>query len=359
MRRSIIVAVVPFILLLLCGSINPQPQAGSGYDFSAVDKYIEQNMGAYNNHVAVLIMQNNKVIYRKEVNMTIKTNYGIASASKWLSAAVIAALIDEKKIALDDTVGKFLPLYSKYGKGNITIRQLFSHTAGFAGDEGAVQPLRQKFEYRPGLTLAQAADSIAIKTPLANKPGSVFNYGSTSMQIAGRIAEVVTGKNWQAIFDEKIGRPCQMQAVYKQLSTKNPLLAGGVTTSAADYINFLNMLANGGVFEGKQVLSETTVKLMMTDQTRGALIKGTPFPANPYATPPVRSVRYGLGNWLDVLNADGSVAESSSPGLFGTHPWQNPKQHLAGIIFTQTLPKRSQPVSLKIRQMVREIVEKG
>lgn len=357
MKGRFFLMLTPIVIFLFCGSRTYQEPAVK-YDFSSVDKYIEQNIAAYNNHVAVLITQNDEVIYRKEVNMTVNTRFGIASASKWLSAGVIMSLVDENKLSLDDKVGKFLPVFNTYHKGNITIRQLFSHTAGFAGDAEGTQ-LRRKFEYRGDMTLAQAVDSIAVYIPLLNAPGTAFNYGSTSMQIAGRIAEVVSGKSWQALFNEKIAQPCQMQALYMQMSTKNPLLAGGVRTSAADYINFLRMIANRGIFNGVRVLSESAVKQMTSDQTRNAIIQGTPYAANPFTNPPVLAVKYGIGNWLDVVDATGNVVESSSPGLFGTHPWQNSKHHIAGIIFTQTGPKKSNAISLKIRQMIRDIIDKG
>jgi len=58
----------------------------------------------------------------------------IASCSKWLSAGLIMKLVDEGSLQLSDTLGKFLPLFTQYGKGNITMAQLFSHTSGFPGD---------------------------------------------------------------------------------------------------------------------------------------------------------------------------------------------------------------------------------
>ncbi|UPK69971.1 serine hydrolase domain-containing protein [Chitinophaga filiformis] len=360
MKRFFLLTMLTVIVLLACSADDTArpPASGGKYDFSAVDRYIEDNLGVYNNHIVVLISRNGELIYHKEINMTANTNFPIASASKWLSAAVIMSLVDDRKLVLDDSVGRFLPVFSQYGKGGITIRQLFSHTAGFAGDENATN-LRNKYEYRRNLTLAQAVDSIAVYTPLANTPGAAFSYGSTSMQIAGRIAEIVSGKSWQVLFNEKIGKPCEMNAVYSTTNILNPLIAGGVHTTANDYLNFLEMLENKGRFNGRQVLSTQAIDQMMKDQTNNAVIRSTPYPANPFATYPLSVVRYGIGNWLDVVDASGHVQESSSPGLFGTHPWQDTRHHLVGIIFTRTSGKKSNQVSLRIRQMVRDIVDKG
>lgn len=347
--------------LLACNK-SDSPSTGSlgKYDFSEVDRYLENNLSNYSNHVVVLIAQDGQLIYKREINLSANAWLPIASSSKWLSAGVIMSLVDSRQLSLDDTVGKFLPAFSKYGKGNISIRQLFSHTSGFDGIDDPSNPV-DRYQYRNDLTLAQAVDSIAAYSPLTNQPGTAFNYGSISIQIAGRIAEVVSGKSWQDLFNERIGGPCQLTAPYIGLGStaSNPLIAGGVTTTAANYLNFLEMIANQGSFNGKQVLSADAIQQMTTDQTRNAVIQYTPYPSNAYAPYPMPSIRYGIGNWLDVVDPSGKVIESSSPGLLGVHPWQDSKHHVAGIIFTETLPQNIEDANLQIRQLVRTVLDKN
>lgn len=353
--RTLLILLLPFVMGS-CKKADDDPYKNSKYNFSAVDKFIEENLNVYQNQVSVLVSQNGEIIYKKEVNLDIHTPRMIASASKWLSGAVIMKLVDERKLSLDDSVGKFLPIFTRNHKGQITIRQLFSHTSGFEGDLEGTGDFSDNYEYKTTLTLAQAVDSIAVHTQLVHTPGTVFSYGSTSMQVAGRIAEVVSGKSWQTLFDEKIANPCQMKAVYS-FNGSNPLIAAGVRTSARDYLNFLEMMVNGGTFKGTTVLSKEALRDMIKDQTNGAEIVGTPYPSNPFSEYSNTNLRYGIGNWLDVVDPSGNVIESSSPGLFGTHPWQDSKHQLAGIIFTRTRPKESQITSLKVRQMIRDIVE--
>lgn len=359
MKTSLILTAIIVVFVFACSNKDsiPTPVGSTGkYDFTTVDSMLMANLSAYDHHVAILVAQNGQIIYQQQVNMDIHRSRAIASASKWLSAGVIMALVDAHQLSLDDTVGKFLPIFSQYAKGQITIRQLFSLTAGFPSDIGATN-LKEKFEYRTDLTLTQVVDSIAVYEPLTNRPGKALNYCSTSMQIGGRIAEIVSGMSWQSLFNEKIGTPCQMKADYRQMSPGNPLLAGGVHTSAADYLHFLEMIADKGIYNGTRVLSEAAIDSMDTDQTRGAEIESTPYPANLNAPIPVSPVRYGIGNWQDVVDSSGKTVESSSPGLFGTHPWQDSKHGIAGIIFTQTTPKKSNKVSLQIREMIRKIVD--
>lgn len=345
--------IVLLLLLVACRPTTntPTPVVPVPYDFTTVDQLVTSNIGLYNNNVAVLVSQNGKVVYEKNVAFDQNTSRNIASASKWLSGAVIMALVDEQKIALTDTLGRFLPIFTKYKKGGITIRQLFSHTSGFPGDSP------QGYENSKALNLAQAVDSLAVYTKLINAPGTTFYYGGVGMQIAGRVAEVVSGKAWQTLFNEKIGTPCGLAATYSPLNPGNPLIAGGVVTSARSYLNFLEMLANNGAFNGKQILSTAAVKTLITDQTNAAVIQYTPYPANLYSPYKNAPVRYGIGNWLDVVDAAGTVIESSSPGAFGTHPWVNYKTKTSGVIFTLADFKTSQPASLQIREAIRGIIK--
>ena len=66
---------------------------------------------------------------------TFTTRRAIASCSKWLSAALVMTFVDEGKLSLDDTVGKFLPVFTNHQKGNIKIWECLSHlTAINAGN---------------------------------------------------------------------------------------------------------------------------------------------------------------------------------------------------------------------------------
>lgn len=332
-----------------CRTDQVTPETPGTYNFEQVDKFIDAHLADYNNQVVVLVSQNGKLIYQKAAGLDEHTSKPIASASKWLSVAVIMSLVDEGKLALSDSVGKFLPIFTSNKKGSMTIRQLFAHTAGFGGDSP------QQYEYKRMMTLAEAVDSIAVYTPLVSRPGTEFDYGSAGMQIGGRIAEIVSGKKWQDLFDERIAQPCGMTAEYR--SARNPIIAGGVHTTAADYLKFLEMLVNRGSYNGNLVLSENAIGTMLTDQTENAEITGTPYATNPFSSTPQRPVRYGVGNWLDVIDADGHLQESSSPGLFGTHPWQDSEHKIAGIIFTQTTPRLSSMTSLQVRKMIRDIAK--
>src|SRR5450759_1536934 len=112
------------------------------------------------------------------------------------------SVVDEGRLSLDDHVIKYIPSFSG-DKSSITIRQLLSHTSGLPADSGLSSSgcLSDRFT-----TLATCADKIAAG-PLIAAPGTEFNYGGVSMQVAGRVAEIVEARPWEEIFQQRIARP--------------------------------------------------------------------------------------------------------------------------------------------------------
>jgi len=132
-----------FFFLLLAAALclggkpdNALAPAAPAYDFSAVDRLMRDSVATiYKGNAVVLITVNGETVYSKSYgNLTPNTRRPIASNSKCLSGAVLMSLVDADKLALTDSIGKYLPNFTRYGKGGITIRQLLSHTSGFPGN---------------------------------------------------------------------------------------------------------------------------------------------------------------------------------------------------------------------------------
>lgn len=275
------------------------------------------------------------------------TRQPIASCSKWLAAAVLMSLVDEGKLKLTDTVGKFLPIFTNYKKGGITIAQLFSHTSGFPGASS------QGYESNVLTTLEAATDGIAQNVPLQYVPGTTFYYGSVSMQVAGRICEVVSGKSWKALAADKLFTPCGMTNTDFG-ETNNPKIAGGASGTPDDYMRFLYMIMNKGVTaNGTRVLSEAAITAMETPQTSNTTVfASSPYPLELITTKGI----YGIGNWRDVTGPGDALIENCSPGLFGSHPWVNRGKKMTGFIFTYIVDNgfyTTMPDCRKIRYLLR------
>jgi CubicO group peptidase (beta-lactamase class C family) len=356
MKKNLLFTAVLAVILLSASCRKdsaPAPVAPS--PFSVVDKVLNDSLARFGGKFYALITVNGKTVYTKNSGGYLdSTVEKVASCSKWLSGAVLMSLVDEGKLALTDTVGKFLPVFSQYHKGNITLAQLFSHTSGFPGNSV------QGYEDDQSLTLSQCADLIAKNVPLAAQPGSQFDFGNVSMQVAGRICEVVSGEKWSALFTDKIGAPCRMINTNFGLGL-NPSIANGASSSARDYSFFLYMIMNNGVaLNGQRVLSQAAITAMEQGETNNATIVYSPYPASLL---PANNY-YGVGNWRDVTAPGDSLVEGSSPGAFGTHPWINREKKITGIIFTYVPGQKNQDSNgatmatcIKIRKLVRNIVQ--
>lgn len=309
-------AVAAFMLICL--------MAKSQYNFTAVDNLLTENQKALGGDVAALIYKDGKIIYKKELgDFNIKTPAQIASCSKWLTAALVMTFVDEGKIALDQKVSDFLPIFETYGKTYITIRQCLSHTTGIADKAGLMNILqRRKFE-----TLDEEVVSF-VKREIADNAGKSFYYGSVGLNIAARVLEVVSKKSFETLMKQRIFTPLEMKSsTFSSDNAPNP--SGGAISSANDYMNFLIMILNKGMYKDKRILSEKSIAEMQTVQTKDLVKRYTPKVAEGY--------EYGLGEWIQEQDANGNSTVVSSPGLFGTWPYVDKCRNYACIFFVKKL----------------------
>jgi CubicO group peptidase (beta-lactamase class C family)/pimeloyl-ACP methyl ester carboxylesterase len=320
-------------LLLLLMAINSQAQISkrSKYDFSSVEQKIQSwvNSGFYNG-ASIIVVKDNEVIFQKYFgNYNPETVAYIASAGKWLAAATFAALVDEGKLNWNDKVSKWLPEF-KDVKGEATLAQLLSHTAGY--------PDYQPKGERPDnyQTLKESVSHI-VSLPADTIPGTKFKYGGLALQVAGIMAEVATGKDWETIFQEKIANPLEMFSTHftpvDETPGHNPMLGGGARTSLQDYANFLNMISNNGMYKGKRILSAVIIKQMQADHVGSAKVNAGEFVENVRGS--LRKDIYGLGEWREEVNAKGEAVLISSPSWAGAYPWIDKVNHVYGFFLAR------------------------
>jgi len=291
--------------------------------------------------VTAMVMRHGDSMFRIDVgSISHDTQLPVASASKWMTAALVMTVVDEGKLSLDAPISRYL--HEFHGQaGSTTLRELLAQTSGEGSIDAAID-IRQD----PRISLSESAADVA-RRPLVDPPGAVFKYGGPGFQVAGAAVEAVTGKRWAQLFKERIADPLGMSHTYwshlptrgvRPDQTLNPLLQGGVVTTADDYMRFLGMLAQGGRVGDRRILSTQAIDTMETVQTLGKPMAYSP----PGAANGVKLVgaQYALGNWCETWDAKHQCMLVSSPGAFGTFPWIDRKSGLYGIFFTRVrLPK--------------------
>ncbi len=316
-------------------------------DFKKLDQWLEDNAGKMGGRAILVIYKDGKMIYShaendltrrqkligkfiakrmgKDANTddyTNNTRQMIASCSKWLSAALVMTFADEGKLKLTDTVGKYLPVLSKNGKGGITVEQCLSHRTAIKSPD-----LKESLtEMRNIHSMDEAINTIA-GYPMEGEPGKVFRYSNTGLQIAGAVIEKISGKSFEQLFAERIAKPLQMKNTdFGKGEVALP--AGGASSTPEDYLNFLVMILNKGVFNGKRVLSEQSVADMQVNHiTKDVKVAYSPAEAGDFG--------YGFGEWVMETSSLTQLSKAvTSPGLFGSFPWVDNEKKYAAFLMT-------------------------
>lgn len=349
--------------LILCFMLFLQASY-SQYSFNKADDWMKDNLNDLGGRAVLILVKDGKIIYEKAENdlsrkqkmigkfiakkqsrdademlqdYTGTSRASIASCSKWLSAALVMTFVDEGKLNVDDSIGKFLPLFTAHQKGNIKIWQCLSHLTAIDGGD-----LKESREIiNTGTSMENVMNKIA-ELPMEGEPGKVFHYSSIGLQIAAAVIEKISGKDFKTLFKERIAEPCEMKNTdfgNKQIA----LAAGGAFSTPEDYIHFLKMILQNGMYNGKQILSEKSIDLMQHNYAKGAKVAYSPAEAGDWG--------YGFGEWvmdgplLTSPKGGGTVqsarsASVTSPGLFGSFPWVDNKRQYAGFLFVFNLKQK-------------------
>ena len=309
-------------------SCRPADNRQAAYDFTPLDSIVTSWMNkGYYPGASICVVRDDSVIFQKNYkDVTPDTKVYVASAGKWVAAAVIGAVVDCTELDWNDSVKKWIPEFKNDIKGMITLRQLLSHTSG-------VRPYLPE----PRVDNYNHLDSAVMEIlPLDTvfTPGTRFEYGGLAMQIAGRMAEKAMNKEFEELFQELIARPLRMKnSHFTPVNTDGghaPMLGGGLCTTLHDYMRFLDMIYHNGVFEEKQILKPETIHEMQADQVGNAEVHPGEYVER--ALKKHHTGIYGLGEWRELIDkATGEAYQISSPGWAGAYPWINKQDRVYGF----------------------------
>jgi len=351
-------------ILMMCVSGNAQQ------NFAAVDNWLHHNLHEIGGRGVIMVYKDGKVVYAKAENgltpkeklvikflakkkekdqeqemqdFTISTVMPIASCSKWLSAAVVMTFVQEGKLKLEDSIGKYLPIMTQNGKGSITVKDCLSHLTGIKAP-----PIKQAIANQQEFnTMDEALANIAAM-PKEGEHGKVFHYSNVGLQMLASVLEKISGKPFETLFKSRIAQPCaMMNTTFGNKAVVSP--AGGAMSSAEDYLKFLSMILHDGLYKGKQILTKQSIAMMQQNQAKGATLGYSPEEAGNWG--------YGFGEWTMQEGAT-PLDAVCSPGLFGTFPWIDTNKKYAAILFTYNINfKGRHERYLALKALVDEAVE--
>ena len=280
----------------------------------------------------------------KRQPMRVDTIAQIMSQTKSFTGVAAMMLVEEGKLDLTRPVQDYLPEFKgqlveeKRPDGSLfthppahpmTVWQLMSHTSGF--DFLPSSGPFSRINFTLGATLADAVRGFAREHLIA-EPGKSYHYSNMGIATLGRIVEVLSGREYSQFVADRLLSPLGMvdsffyppeskrdriAMVYphekgKLVLSRERAQAGdpaayragakypgpelGLYSTANDLFHFYQMLANGGVYNGRQYLSPQSLALMTQDHT------------------PDHS---GYGLTLSVANPPDTQFDLLSPGTFG------------------------------------------
>lgn len=214
-----------------------------------------------------------------DVPATAGTVYRIGSLTKQFTAAAVLRQVEEGRLALDDTLGAFLPGFEAGGR-RVTVRQLLGHTSGlknYTGLEAFWEKSRLDLTHRELLSLLG-------EDPFEFEPGTRYAYSNTGYYVLGMILEEVTGRDYGAWMREELFRPlglddtryCRGRSVIERraegyratddgelvndepLSMTAPFAAGALCSTVGDLVAWTRALHGGRVVSASSLDAMTT-----------------------------------------------------------------------------------------------------
>lgn len=312
--------------------------------------------------------------------------FRIASQTKAIVSVAIMILFDDGKIALNDPVSKYIPTFKgqqvldKFNAADttyttvpatreITIRDLLTHTSGLGyaqiGSREA-NAIYEKAKLTAGIGVTNESLLTAMTRlgtlPLMHQPGAKWTYGLNN-DVLGCIVEIVSGMSLDEFFRKRIFEPLGMKDTYfvvpaekasrlvnlytedstgKLVKAATRMLNGpvgpdyplkkhtyfsggaGLSSSIYDYAVFLQMLLNGGEYNGRRILGSNTVRMMTMNQSGDLFTRS--------------GDGFGLGFQV-VGEKNGTVPAQpgtfSWGGAFQTSYWVDPKEKMVLLFYRQ------------------------
>ncbi|MDB4023561.1 beta-lactamase family protein [bacterium] len=330
--------------------------------------------------------------------------FRIASQTKAIVSVGIMILQEEGKLLISDPLSKYIPEFKEStvavssddgnykivkSKREITLRDLLTHTAGIGYGLGTASDLWAEAKIQ-GWYFANRDEPI-IETvkrmanlPNDSHPGEQFVYGYNT-DILGAVIELVSGESLASFLQTRILNPLKMEDTHFYLpkekedrlatvysSTKKGIKrapdkgtmvsqgayvngprksysgGAGFLSTAKDYTQFLQMMLNGGTFDGNRILSRKSIELMTTDH-----LGSVSFPWS-------EGTGFGLGfsivTDIGVRGQIGTLDEYGWGGAYHSTYWVDPNEELIVVYFTQLIPAQNIDDHGKLRTQVYQAI---
>ncbi len=379
------------LLLLVLAALAPHAAVAQNKlaTSSAIDSYLRDAIERTKiPGVVAMVADDDGILYSgafgeqnvaQHLPMAVDTIFRIASMTKPVTSVAVMMLIEQGEVALDDPIANYLPAFedqkvidtfnaadksftTRAPSTPMTVRHLLTHTSGLGYTFSS--PVLAAL-------VGNTPNASATAYPLLHDPGAKWTYGE-STRVLGSLVEEVSGQPLDQFLKERIFGPLDMSDTsYVVPAPKNGRVAtvhrttadglveapnpeeisapvygdGGLHSTAADYVKFMQMLLHGGrAPSGARLLREESVRLMGQNHTGKVKVEQQPTTNEGLSLPfPLGAGRdtYGLG--FQVTGAHNDTGERSPgslawAGIFNTEFWIDPEREVCAVLLMQYLP---------------------
>jgi len=290
--HSMTVIVVLALLIAVTGNALAQTEP-----FAGLNDYIIKAMKDWETPgLALAVVRNDSVIFIKgygvkkmgeSAPVTPRTIFAIASTTKAMTAACLGMLVDSSKVRWDDPVTNYLPwfqLYDPYVTRELTVRDILCHRSGLESGDN--------LWYFSPYSREEVLHRVRFLKP-AWSFRSHYGYQNIMFVAAGQIIPAVTKMTWDDFIAQRLFAPLGMTRTntsvrylagmddvatpHEKIDDKmQPMVwpnfdnvgsAGAVNSCVQDMAQWVRLNLNGGVYNGKRLISADVIKEMQTPQT--------------------------------------------------------------------------------------------
>jgi CubicO group peptidase (beta-lactamase class C family) len=316
---------------------------------AAIEKAIEEKRKEYHiPGVSLVIVKDDQVVYMKGLGLkdverklpvTPDTLFAIGSSSKAFTGMAAVMSADDRLLSLDDSPKKFLPYFKlrdREADAKITIRDLLSHRSGL--DRTDLSMVSGKLNREELIRIAGMAKSTA-------KLGEKFLYQNVMFAAVGEIIAKAQKMTWDEFIEKRIFKPLGMKSSNTTVAatlkaadyahgysynseTKETIRlpmreigpgapAGAINSNARDLAQWLRLMLNEGVFEGKRLVSEKSFRELIAQHNKVTA-----------------NVHYGLGWFLREWNGHKVIEHGGNIDGFNALVALIPDQKLGFALLT-------------------------
>lgn len=251
------------------GQVSPLPQGAPAVLPSAVTNWVEDRAVT-----GLVVLKNGAIAYEDYYQGTEAEDLRISwSVAKSFLSALAGILIEDGTLSLDDPVTKWAPALKGSAYDGATLRNVLQMSSGVKFNEDYLDFNSDINRMGRVLALGGSMDGFAAGLhDSIRPPGEHWQYVSIDTHVVGMVIAGATGRSVVDLMSEKIIQPLgvEKEPVYLTDGRGVPFVLGGLNMTTRDYARFGQMIANGGIWQGRQIVpahwvEASTVPSAVTD----------------------------------------------------------------------------------------------